>query len=127
MARYVQETREGRLAGTPDGIKMRIVDSTNIGSTASPQAGRANGLQSIDLAEKNGSTLRKGPSATDSVELSSFTDRLSQTMQAASASRVERIAQLAAAVRSGSYKVDVQALSHSMVSQAIVSGSGGKS
>ena len=47
-------------------------------------------------------------------------------MQAASASRVERVAQLTASVQSGSYKVDSQALSHSMVSQAISSGTGGK-
>jgi flagellar biosynthesis anti-sigma factor FlgM len=105
---------------------MRIVDSTNIGSAAAPQTGRAGGLQSIDSAGKNGSALRKGASGADSVELSSFADRLSQSMQAASASRVERVAQLTAAVQSGSYKVDSQALSHSMVSQAISSGTGGK-
>lgn len=105
---------------------MRIVDSTNIGNAAPSQTGRASGLQSIDSASKNGSALRKGGAAADSVELSSFADRLSQTMQAESASRVEHIAQLTAAVRSGSYKVDSLALSHSMVSQAISSGSGGK-
>jgi flagellar biosynthesis anti-sigma factor FlgM len=105
---------------------MRIVDSTNIGSAASTQTGRAGGLQSIDSAGKNGSALRKGASATDSVELSSFADRLSQTMQAASASRAQRITELTAAVRSGTYKVDSQALSHTMVSQAISPSSGGK-
>jgi flagellar biosynthesis anti-sigma factor FlgM len=106
---------------------MRIVDSTNLGNVAPAQTGRAGGLQSIDSAGKNGSALRNGASATDSVELSSFADRLSQTMQAASASRAQRITELTAAVRSGSYQVDSQALSHSMVSQAISSGSGGKS
>lgn len=105
---------------------MRIVDSTNLGNAAPAQTGRTGGLQSIDSAGKNGSALRKSSSSADSVELSSFADRLSQTMQASSASRAQRISALTSAVRSGTYQVDPQAVSHSMVSQAISSSSGGK-
>ncbi|MEO8592004.1 MAG: flagellar biosynthesis anti-sigma factor FlgM [Candidatus Solibacter sp.] len=60
------------------------------------------------------------------MELSGFTDRLSRAMQDVSASRVQRLNELSAAVRSGSYQVDAKAVSHAMVSQAISSGSSGK-
>lgn len=105
---------------------MRIVDSTNLGNTTSAQTGRTGALHSIDQAGKNGSAGRKAALTTDSVELSGFADRLSRTMQASAASRTQRIAELTAAVRSGNYRVDAQALSHSMVSQAISSGRSGK-
>ena len=107
-------------------IHMRIVDSTNLGNTVPAQTGRTGALQSIDQAGRNATTLRKSSSITDSVQLSGFADRLSQSMQAAAASRAQRIGELTAAVRSGTYHVDAKALSHSMVSQAISSGGGGK-
>jgi flagellar biosynthesis anti-sigma factor FlgM len=105
---------------------MRIVDSTSLGDATAVQTGRAGALHSIDSGGKTGSTLRNGSSALDSVELSGFAGRLSQTMEATSASRAQRVAELTAAVRSGSYQVDASAVSHAMVSQAISSGSIGK-
>ncbi len=101
---------------------MRIVDSTTVGNAAPAQTGRTGALQSIDSAGKHASALTKGSSATDSVQLSGFADRLSQTLQTAAASRAQRISELTAAVRSGTYQADAQAISRSMVSQALSSG-----
>ena len=102
---------------------MRIVDTTSLGNTTPAQTGRTGELRSIDSGGKPGSVPRKGSSATDTVQLSGFTDRLAQTMQEAAASRAQRVTQLTAAVRSGSYQADAKAVSHDLVSQAIASGS----
>jgi flagellar biosynthesis anti-sigma factor FlgM len=105
---------------------MRIVDTTNLGNTTPAQTGRTGQLHSTDASGKTGSAPRIGSSATDSVELSSFADRLSRTMQDAGASRAQRVTELTAAVRAGSYQVDAKAVSHALVSQALSSGSSGK-
>jgi flagellar biosynthesis anti-sigma factor FlgM len=104
---------------------MRIVDSTNLGNTTPAQTGRTGELNSVDSSGRSGSARKNGASAGDSVELSSFTDRLSRTMQEAAVSREQRISQLTAAVRSGSYQVDPAAVSHAMVNEAISSGGSG--
>jgi flagellar biosynthesis anti-sigma factor FlgM len=101
---------------------MRIVDSTNLGNATPAQTGRAREVHPNDSKGKIGSAARTGSSASDSVELSGFTDRLSRTMQDAAASRTQRVTELTAAVRSGTYQVDAKAVSHAMVSQAISSG-----
>jgi len=106
---------------------MQIVNSPNIGNATPSQAGRAGGVHSIDSAGKNGAGLRNGSPTADSVELSSFSERLSRTMQAASAKQSQRITDLTAAVRSGQYQMDSQIVSHAMVSQAISAGNGGRS
>src|SRR5664279_6073098 len=98
---------------------MRIVDSTNLGNTNPAQTGRTGDLRSIESGGKAGSAQRKGDSTSDSVELSSFTDRLSRTMQATAASRAQRVSELSQAVRSGTYQVDASAVSHALVSQAL--------
>ena len=106
---------------------MQIVNSPNIGNATPSQAGRTGGVQPIDASGKNGPALRTGPPTADSVELSSFSERLSRTMQAASAKQSQRITALTAAVRSGQYQMDSQVVSHAMVSQAISAGNGGRS
>ena len=121
MARNVQHP-QGRTSG-PGALganRMRIVDSTNLGNTTPTQTGRAGELHSIESGGKSGSLARKG-SAADSVELSGFTGRLSQAMEAAAASRAQRIVELTGAVRSGSYQVDAKTISHAMVNDAISS------
>ena len=100
---------------------MKIVDTNNVGNTTSAQTGRTGELHSIDRAGKHGSA-DKSPGLKDSVELSGFTGRLSQTMQDATINRAQRISELTAAVRSGSYQVDAAAVSQAMVNQAISSG-----
>ena len=104
---------------------MRIVDSTNLGNTTPAQTGRAGAVHPNDPKGKIGSAPRTGSSTSDSVELSGFTDRLSRTMQDAAVSRAQRVTELTAAVRSGTYQVDPKAISHAMVSQAISSGGNG--
>jgi len=101
---------------------MRIVESTNLGNTAPAQTGRTGALQSIDSSGKGATALRKSSSTSDSVHLSGFADRLSQTVQAEAASRAQRIGELTAAVRAGTYRADPQAISHAMVTQATTSG-----
>jgi flagellar biosynthesis anti-sigma factor FlgM len=105
---------------------MRIVDTSNLGNTTPAQTGRTGELRSIDSGGKAGSGSGKSSSATDSVQLSGFTGRLAQTMQADAASRVQRVTELTAAVRSGSYQADAKAVSHALVNQALSSGSSGK-
>lgn len=105
---------------------MRIVDSTNPGNTTPAKTGRTGELHSTDAAGKTGSPTRKDSVGSDSVELSGFTDRLSRTMQGAAVSRAQRVTELTAAVRSGSYLADAKAVSHSLVSEAISSGGNGK-
>ena len=105
---------------------MRIVDSTNLGNTTPEQTGRAGELHSADPIGKSGYAPRQGYTAPDSVELSGFTDRLSRTMQDAATSRTRRVSEVSAAVRSGSYQVNAEAVSHALVNQAISSGSTGK-
>lgn len=102
---------------------MRIVDTTNLGNTTPAQTGRAAELRSIDSGGKAGSVSKKGSATADSVQLSGFADRIAQTMQDAAVSRAQRVSELTAAVRSGSYQVDAKAVSHDIVSQAIASGS----
>lgn len=102
---------------------MRIVDSTNLGNTTPAQTGRTGELRSIDSGGKTGSAKRSASSATDSVQLSGFADRLSRTMQEAATTRTQRISQLSAAVSSGAYHVDAKAISQAMVGEAISSGS----
>ncbi len=104
---------------------MRIVDSSNLGNAAPAQTGRAGALQSIDQAGKHGAASRKGASTDDSVQLSSFADRLSQSLQATATSRAQRISERTAAVRSGSYSIDAHTISHSMVSEAVSGGGSG--
>ena len=106
---------------------MQIVNSPNIENATPSQTERAGGVYPIDSASKNGRALRNGPLIADSVELSSFSERLSRTMQAASAQQSQRITDLTAAVRSGQYQMDSQIVSHAMVSQAISAGNGGRS
>jgi flagellar biosynthesis anti-sigma factor FlgM len=104
--------------------EMRIVDSTNLGNTTPVQTGRPGEVRSTDPAGRTGSAQRAS-SGTDTVQLSSFADRLSRTTEEAAANRAQHIVELTAAVRSGSYQVDARTISHAMVSGAISSDSTG--
>jgi anti-sigma28 factor (negative regulator of flagellin synthesis) len=55
----------------------------------------------------------------DGLQLSRFAGTLSRVMRSESASRSEKVAQLAAAVKSGTYRVDAAAAGHAIVSHAI--------
>jgi anti-sigma28 factor (negative regulator of flagellin synthesis) len=103
---------------------MRI-DSNNLGNLGPSQAERSGETPAIVSPGKNGSAGKTGASA-DRVELSGFTGRVSESLQADAASRGQRVSQLAAAVRSGTYKLDSRAVSGAVVDDAISAcGSGG--
>ena len=102
---------------------MRIIDSSNLGNTAPAQTGRTGEVRSIDSGAKSVSGARKVSSASDSVNLSSFSERIGQTMANAETARSQRVAQIGAAVRSGTYQVDANAVSHSLVNHALMAGS----
>jgi flagellar biosynthesis anti-sigma factor FlgM len=107
---------------------MRINDTNGlgngVGNLGATQTGRSES-PSVVSPGKSGSGSGKTGSSSDRVELSSFTGRMSQTMQADAASRAQRVSQIAAAVRSGTYKVDSMAVSKAIIDQAVASGTSG--
>jgi flagellar biosynthesis anti-sigma factor FlgM len=106
-------------------VFMRI-DSNNLGNLGPSQAGRSSETPAIVAPDKNGSGVGKTGTGADRVELSGFTGRVSESLQSDAASRAQRVSQLTAAVRSGTYKVDSLAVSRALIDQAIApSGSGG--
>lgn len=96
---------------------MRI-DSNN-GNT--PALGQTAGTSQTEIGN---STAKPGTSSSpasdaDGLQLSSFAGSLSRIMQSDSASRADRVAQLTAAVRSGTYQVDPQAVSRAIVDHIV--------
>lgn len=100
---------------------MRIVDPNSLGNALPAQTGRAGESQSV-RPSGSGAAGKTGSTGGDSVQLSSLSGRISQTLEADSASRAQRISQLAAAVQSGTYQVDAQSVSSAIVDQSIVPG-----
>jgi anti-sigma28 factor (negative regulator of flagellin synthesis) len=101
---------------------MPVIDSNNFGNTAPAQTGYTGGTQSVNPSPKGGSRATGSVSGGDSVELSRFTGRIATGLQAALASREQRVRELASAVRSGNYQIDSQAVSRALVEQAITGG-----
>jgi flagellar biosynthesis anti-sigma factor FlgM len=101
---------------------MRITDQNPQVSTTSVQPQRAAGAQATGSSgqSKSGNQVS---SEGDQAEFSGFLSQLSRNLQTDSAGRAQRVSQLAAAVQSGSYKVDSAALSKTLVDQAISAGS----
>jgi len=104
---------------------MRITDQNSQVSTTSTQPQRVGGAQATGSSSQtqSGSQISSGG---DQTEFSGFLSRLSQNLQSDTTSRAQRVSQLAAAVQSGSYKVDSAALSRTLVDQAISAGSAGQ-
>ena len=99
---------------------MRIIDSNNPANITSAQTGRSGETSQVPSSGRNGvSGAGKNGSGSDRVELSGFAGRVSQMLEKDAGARAERVAQLAAAVRSGSFQVDSAAVSKAIVSQAI--------
>src|ERR1039458_4789553 len=98
-------TRCGRphLVSAQKGWQLRYIKATSVET-----------LHSRDGRWRDGDRMDRY--FTDSVQLSGFTDRLSQIMQEAATSRAQRITEMTAAVRSGSYQVDAKAVSQDLVS-----------
>ena len=94
---------------------MRIQDNSNVGPAALGQTAPAQGANST----AKGSTVQPSSQTADGLELSNLAGSLSKIMQSDSASRAERVAQLTAAVRAGTYQVDPQAVSRAMVDHII--------
>jgi anti-sigma28 factor (negative regulator of flagellin synthesis) len=103
---------------------MRIIESNNLENVTSAQSGRAGATAQVTSSGRNGTSAAGKDAATDRVELSGFAGRVSQVLATDAGSRAQRVAQLAAAVRSGAYQVDSAAVSRAIVSQAIGSGGG---
>lgn len=94
---------------------MRIQDNTNAGPAALGQTAPAQAAASTP----KGSTTQSSSPTGDGLELSNLAGSLSKIMQSDSASRAERVAQLTAAVRTGTYQVDPQAVSRAMVDHIV--------
>jgi anti-sigma28 factor (negative regulator of flagellin synthesis) len=96
---------------------MRINDNSNLANNALGQTGRAAETESTGSSAR--SVAKAAPSETDDLQLSRFAGALSQVIQTDSASRSQRVAQLAATVQSGSYQVDSLATSRAIVDYSI--------
>lgn len=100
---------------------MRIVDNNNPGPAPTDQTTRTTGTQATGTTAKGTSTTASS-AAPDGLQLSRFAGTLSQVMQSDSATRSQRVSQLAAAVKSGTYQVDSAAVSRALVNHAISTG-----
>lgn len=98
---------------------MRISDPNGLGHLASAQSGRAAETEAVNPSLKGGGKAGAGSAASDRVELSSFTGRLSEALAATSAGRAQRVAELKAAVQSGSYQTDPAAISSAIVDHSL--------
>jgi flagellar biosynthesis anti-sigma factor FlgM len=96
---------------------VKVNDQNPLGSALPSQTGKTGALQSVTRVE-NGAA-KTGKAAEDSAEISSFTERLAQSMQAGDAARAAHVSRIAEAVRSGRYEVDAQAVSRSMIRHAL--------
>jgi len=94
---------------------MRIEDNSNLSTTAPGQTAPS---QAASPASKSGSA-QAATEAADGLQLSNFAGSLSKIMQSNSATRADRVAQLTAAVRSGTYQVDPQAVSRAIVDHIV--------
>jgi flagellar biosynthesis anti-sigma factor FlgM len=103
---------------------MRIIDSNNLDNVTSAQTGRSGETSQIASSGKSGASAAGKNGAGDRVELSGFAGRVSQVMAQDASNRAERVAQLTAAVRSGSFQVDSAAVGRAMVKHAIASWGG---
>ncbi len=101
---------------------MRIVDTNQSGKTVPAQTDRSGSTRGTGAAGSTGSGSGQVSQSGDSVELSGLSGRVSATLQADSASRAEKVSQVAAAVQSGTYHVDAKAVSKSIVDHALASG-----
>jgi flagellar biosynthesis anti-sigma factor FlgM len=100
---------------------MRIVDNNTPGTPATDQTTRTNATQVPGSATKETAAPSSTPTP-DGLQLSRFAGTLSRVMQSGSESRSEKVAQLAAAVKSGTYQDDAAAVSRAIVDHAISAG-----
>ena len=100
---------------------MRIVDTNQAGNTNPAQTSRTNGTRAVNPAGTKGSGSSVSPSG-DSVQLSGLSGRVSEGLETQAATRAQRVNRIAAAVQSGTYKVDSKAISRALIDQAISGG-----
>jgi flagellar biosynthesis anti-sigma factor FlgM len=94
---------------------MRINDSNSLGSSVPAQTGKTGQVTS---GSRNGSGASRSATG-DSVEISGFTGRISEALQAADSSRSAKVSRISAEISSGTYKVDAMAVSSALVDRAI--------
>ncbi len=113
LVKQSEEERYG--ANAPEINKMRIQDNSNLGAAALGQTAPTEGPNSAS----KGGKVQSSSQSSDGLQLSNLAGSLSKIMQSDSASRAGRVAQLTAAVRSGTYQVDPQAVSRAMVDHIV--------
>lgn len=92
---------------------MRIVDSNQTAGPAQtnwtrPGDNAASAAPGTPVSQPN-----------DTVELSGITGQVSETLASDASSRADKVNQIAAAVQSGSYQIDSQAISQSLIQHAL--------
>jgi anti-sigma28 factor (negative regulator of flagellin synthesis) len=100
---------------------MRIVDNNTLGNTSLQQTTRSAPTEAAGSTAK-GTATGSPSSPGDGLQLSRFVGTLSEVMQSDSTSRAQRVTQLSASYKSGSYQVDSAAVSRAIVDYAISAG-----
>ena len=101
---------------------MRIVHSNSSGNPNAAQTGAAGAPRPIGKDAARSSGAKKTGHPADHVELSKVSGKVAEILGADRAARAAKVSRIAAAVKSGNYKVDPHAVAKSMVDQAITDG-----
>jgi flagellar biosynthesis anti-sigma factor FlgM len=97
---------------------MQIADNNSLNNGPLEQTSRAADTQATGSPVK-GAGSPASTSQNDGVQISNFAGTLSHVLQSDSTDRSQRIAQLAAAVQSGSYQVDPMAVSRAIIDHTV--------
>ena len=100
------------------------VDDRNALDGGIQQPGRSLESQRVDVVSLSRATGPNASASVDRLQLSSLTDRISQTMDSMTVAESRRAEQLHAAFQSGRYTVDSETLSKALVNE-MMSGAGG--
>jgi flagellar biosynthesis anti-sigma factor FlgM len=101
---------------------MRISDS-HLNSVGTAQTGQAQRGDSVSLSGgKRTESAASAGAGQDRVELSGLSGQLSRVLGASSADRSAKVSRLSAQFQAGTYQVDAQAVSRSMVKETLARG-----
>lgn len=105
---------------------MNIIDNLDLSGSNAAQAAKTAASGAVERGRR-ADTQKTSPTASgDQVRLSGLSGKIADTMNADAAGRASRVAALSAAVRGGTYRVNVRALSGAMINESLAGGGEGK-
>lgn len=103
---------------------MRI-DDTYLSGVTAPQSGKAGEIRRTD--ENRTAQVGNSAASTDQVQLSDLSGKISRTLEADASARTQRVQELAASVRAGTYVVNEHAVSRAIISESLAASNAGTS